>query len=540
MSLSLSVPQLSARSSKEVELDPLKVKKWVEELPLLNIGETSRKLSAALSVHNRIEIEDDLRLQLLELLSYSINQISIELTKQYAGLPLPLSDKHKSIVEQNSQLQVELAYGYKRVVVNMAEAMKANPKSHVLAIQRAIRSLTSVLAVSYQSYSPCPEDTWKDIHTLYVHAEKMKVVITQIEDPFNNAVTQNSVGHSYKQALLLGFSDPYHLPPRTIDRVYHYLDRWASLAELTEVTSKYNPTCQFLIDLQSDQVGISYASDSLEVSSPRYRLLNTVNLARQVHTHLTQLMHNQMPSPDGLQENFFEESGQDFLKRLITSWGVNPQRTFRRSLRDGHQKEMVAGLDAVSYWINEGEEFIVSSTFVGPMPKRTLIGTDDVKKKIAPLPGQKYTTWDIQDEGAGGVSLSKSGQLAMPVQVGDLVVTRTPGEGNPWGIGVIRWVKSTTPANIEIGVQYLAPRADPVVIKVLTEDEKESDFLPALLLPRVKPLKQLQSLITRRGIHKPGVQVYMDNGYKLFKIEPTAMIEANHSFEQFQFSILHG
>jgi hypothetical protein len=251
-------------------------------------------------------------------------------------------------------------------------------------------------------------------------------------------------------------------------------------------------------------------------------------------------MHNQMPSPDGLHENFFEESGQDLLKRLITSWGVNPQRAFRRSLRDGHQKEMVAGLDAVSYWINKGEEFIVSSTFVGPMPKRTLIGTDDVKKKIAPLPGQKYTTWDIQDEGAGGVSLSKSGQLAMPVQVGDLVVTRTPGEGNPWGIGVIRWVKSTTPANIEIGVQYLAPRADPVVIKVLTENEKESDFLPALLLPRVKPLKQLQSLITRRGIHKPGVQVYMDNGYKLFKIEPTAMIEVNHSFEQFQFSILHG
>ena len=77
MSLKLSVPHLSARSSKEVELDPLKVKKWVEELPLLNMAETSRKLSAALSVHNRVEIEDNLRLQLLELLSYSINQISL-------------------------------------------------------------------------------------------------------------------------------------------------------------------------------------------------------------------------------------------------------------------------------------------------------------------------------------------------------------------------------------------------------------------------------------------------------------------------------
>lgn len=538
MSVMLSVPNLSAQGSKEVELDPLKVKKWVENLPLLNIAETSRKLSAALSVQNRVEIEDNQRLQLLELLSYSINQISIELTKQYIGLPLPLSDKHKAIAEQNCQLQVELAYGYKRVVLNLASATVANPRMQALAIQRAMRSLTGVLGVSYQSYSPCPQDTWKDIHALYIQAEKLDVVSIQVEDPFNNALTKNSVGNTYKQALLLGFSDPYHLPPRTIDRIHHYLDRWAMLADLKSVTSRYNPTCQFLIDLQSDQVGITHASDSLNVSS-RYRLLNTVNLARQVHAHCTQLMNNQLPSPDGLQENFFEECGQDLLKRLITSWGVNPQRAYRRSLRSGDYKEMVVGLDAISYWINQGEEFIVSSALVGPVPQRTLIGTNSVKKKIASLPGQEYTNWDIQDEGAGGVSLSKNGLLPMPVQVGDLVMTRTPGEGNPWGIGVIRWIKSTTPSNIEIGIQHLAPRADPVVIKVLIENEKESDFLPALLLPEVKPLKQLQSLITRRGIHKLGAQVYMDNGFKLFRIEPTAMIEASHSFEQFQFSILH-
>jgi len=127
----------------------------------------------------------------------------------------------------------------------------------------------------------------------------------------------------------------------------------------------------------------------------------------------------------------------------------------------------------------------------------------------------------------------------MSVQVGDLVMTRTPGEGNPWGVGVIRWIRSTGSSNIEIGIQHLAPRADPVVIKIVTEDDKESDFLPGLLLPEVKPLKQPQSLITQRGIHKPGVQIYMDNGLRLYKIEPTALIEANHSFEQFQFSILN-
>ena len=542
MPLVLSVPGLSARNPDDMELQPPQVKKWLEDLPLLNIAETSRKLLSTLSIHNRVEFDDTLRLQLLELFRYPVNQISLELAKQYIGQPLPLSEKHKTITELNRQLQMEMANGYKRLVLN--RATKGGDRKELattaLTIQRAICCLIDVLAVSYQTYSPDPPETWKEIHTLYTHAEGLKLADVEMDDPLNKTLSRNKISHVYKQALLLDFSDPFHLPPRMVDRVRHYLDRWASLAHLTDVAPTYNPTCQFLIDREKDRAGIVYSAETLlDGHSPPYRLLNTVELARLAHTQLTLLKNGQLPPLEGLQENFFQESGQDLLKRIISAWGVNPQRNFRRSHRSGHQVDIAVGLDAINYWINGGRKFVVSSSFVGPIPQRTQLGIEEKKTAAARMSEREYSTWDVEDESAGGLALSKTGQINVPVHVGDLVISRPPGIGSAWSVGVIRWVKSPGSSNIEIGIQHLAPSAEPAVIKTVSENKVESDFLPALLLPEIKPLKQPQTLIAQRGLAKPGMEIFMDNGYRLSRIAPTRLVETSHSFEQFSFDILN-
>ena len=539
MSLTLAVPNLTARSADQIELQPQKVKKWLDELPLLNTVETGRKLFSTLSLHNRIEYDAGLRLQLLELFRYPVSQISLEFNKQYIGLPLPLSEKHKTIAEQNRQFQLEMANGYKRIVLSLPVGDPRERPTQALAIERAIRYLTGVLAVSYQTYSPFPQGTWKEIHALYTHAENLGLAEMVVEDALNKAVAGCSVGHAYKQALLLDFSDPYHLPARMIDWAHSYLDRWASLAQLSAVTSTYNPTCQFLIDQQNDHAGVVYSPGTVPEDIQRYRLLNTVELARQAHAHLSQLHNGHTPAADGLPEYFFEECGPDLLRRLVSAWGVNPQRSFRRSPATGRQMEIAVGMDRINYWINGGKKFVVSSTFVGPVPQRMMIASESSKQKEVRIPGRELSTWDVHDESAGGLSLSKSGQIRPHIYVGDLLITRTPGQGSPWSVGVIRWVRSEGSSSIEIGIQHLAPSAGPVVIKTVNESGQESDFLPALLLPEIKPLKQPQTLITHRGVFKPELGIFMDNGYRLFRIAPARLIEASQSFEQFSFNILN-
>ncbi|GAB4511781.1 MAG: hypothetical protein Tsb0026_15140 [Sulfuricaulis sp.] len=542
LTLALAVPSLTARNTNEIELQPQKVKKWLDELPLLNVAETARKLFTTLSLHNRVEYNSGLRLQLLELFRYPVSQLSLELSKQYTGLPLPLSEKHKSVAEQNRQFQMEMANGYKRIALSMPAPSTHSAQEHAfraLVIERAIRYLTGALAVSYQTYSPSPEGAWKEIHALYSHAESLGLVEIEIEDSFNKTVSACSVNHAYKQALLLDFSDPYNLPPRMVDWTHHYLDRWAPLAQLTAVTSAYNPTCQFLIDQHNDHAGIAYTAGTVPEDPKRYRLLNTVELARQVHAQLTQLIHGEKPPTEGLQENFFQECGQDLLRRLVNAWGVNPQRSFRRSQATNRQMEIAVGMDRINYWINGGKKFVVSSSFVGPVPQRTMLASEEIRHKDIHIPGRELSTWDVEDESAGGLALSKSGQIRLHIQVGDLLVSRSPGEGNAWSVGVIRWVRNTGSSSLDIGIQHLAPRADPVVIKTVNENGKESDFLPALLLPEIKPLKQPQTLITHRGVFKPETGVFMDDGCRLYRIAPARLIESSHSFEQFSFNILN-
>ena len=110
MELKLSVPPLTTRVITEVELDPGKLKSWLAALPLLNVVETGNKLFSSLSIHNRVAIDPETRVELLDLYRYPVHQLSLELEKQYLGLPLPLSDKYKSVAERNRFYAQVFAY----------------------------------------------------------------------------------------------------------------------------------------------------------------------------------------------------------------------------------------------------------------------------------------------------------------------------------------------------------------------------------------------------------------------------------------------
>jgi len=540
----VSVPPFSTRVLTEVELRPEKVQKWLSDLPLLNIAETGRRLFSTLSIYNRIAIEPATRLELLELMRYPIRQILSELEKQFVGPPLPLNEKQKTVAEQCRQFNLELAIGYKRYLVDAVMPERAREHERfrsqtTLAIQRALHYMTGALLVSYQTYSPYPLGTWQEIHTLYRHSEALGTNDLVVEDPEIHALPQTTVAHAYKQALLLDLSDPYHLPAMMIGRIHHYLDRWANLAQVLPVPEQFDPACQFLIDQEVDRAGIIYTVDARLERPDHYRLLNTVELARRIHTDLTALQNGEEISSDGLNRDSFGQSEevQNLLMRLIQSFGIHPKRNFRRSTRAGKTSlEVALGLSAINYWVNGGAAFLVSSTFVGPMPQRGQISATKHRRQDVHLPDLEFSNWDVMDESAGGVALGKKGRIVARVRVGEIAAARRLGD-KAWRIGVIRWVKSSSSSDVEFGVQWIAALAEAVVVKIVTDDGKESDFLPALILPEIKSLKQPASLVTVRGVYKPGRVFYLDNGYRLYRVRITKPDEISHSFERFQFSM---
>jgi hypothetical protein len=492
---------------------------------------------------------------------------------------------------------VEIAYGYKGIVLNSSQPhdsqshQKRGPESLATAIQRAIRYLTEVIVKSYQNYTFYPEGTWREIHQLYTHAERIGIVDTRVDDPLNQTVRNSSIGHAYKQALLVELSDPYHLPGRMIEKIQRYLDRWASLVHLQPATTIYDPKCQFLIDQQSDRGGEVYTGEA-EIQHPeQYRLLNTIDLAQVIHQQLSAMDKGHQPDPKGLEEDFFVQGGEDMLRRLINAWGINPKRAI--------------GIAAINYCINGGKEFVLSSNDHDTESVEITIASSRQQWLSFDESAQpSHTRWKLRDESASGFALAKHGVESEHVRVGDLVATRPPGEDDPWGIAVIRWMKSMRAIDMEIGMKRLAPTADPVAIKVFkakpeeprapeedtsadegstethavseeprdetndVEDEEQNeeiesqaedtddaaddetitvsssvpeeqggDFLPALLLPRVRVLNQPQTLVTYRGTFKPDRLLLLDNGQTRNKILATKLVEITDTFERFQFML---
>ncbi len=538
MTLQFVVPPLSGQDADNAGL--AETERWLANLPVLNAAESSYQLFNALTSLNRQPLDDMTRLQILELYRRPVHVICAEQHKRYLGLPVPLPQDSRLVAERVRQFQVEMAYGYKRIVLGFSEnhGRDAETKSGLaLAVQRTIRYLTETLAKSYELYTPGPEGTWRELHQLYLYTEAEGITELPVTDELNASVTHSSIGHAYKQALLLDFSDPYHLPAQMLQKICQYLDAYAPLAQIVPVTDTLKQECQFLVNLGNDRAGVTNTENPPITMESQYRLLTTVWLTRALHQQLSALQNGEPPPADALGKDFYTNRGKEMLMRLITSWGVNPRRYFPRTPKEGVKIEVIRGVDNINRCVNGGAPFMLSTTEVGPQPARDEIGrqAEDPSTTV----DQRVDSgelWDLLDESAGGFSLARASTSNQHVHVGDLIATRIIDQKMTRGIAVVRWARSSGPDHIEIGVERLAPSAKPVA--VAAGNAPGSSFAMALRLPEIKSLRMPETLITPYGSFKPQRILILDDGYRTYQIRAIKLVNLTHSFEQFQFAFL--
>lgn len=555
MDLNLIVPEVDDQIMTVVETKASKAERWLAELSLLNPAETGRKVLSALVALNRMPLDDKTRLKLLEVYREPVARLCTELKHEYIGLPLPLPNKGYAAAEHARDLQIEMAYGYKRLVLNAMESFRSRPSTRAmnsvaLIVQRAMRYLAELLVKSYQFYAKPPENTWREIHQLCELADAYGVIDNPVDDPLNSAIPHSNISHVYKQALLVDFSDPYHLPVKLVDLIQHYLNRWAALATLGPARPSSARKCQFLIDFHGDRAGEVMFPSEATFDEQQYRILNTIELARSIHSQLSMIQRSEKPAPDGLHQDFFKgEYIQDMLKRLISSWGVIPKRGFSRTNKKGSYIDVAIGIRAINHWLNGGRKFILSSEFVGPMPQqRHSIGGKYIRGGVnhaqdAALaenqtveidPELIYASWNILDESAGGLAIAKNQVRHQRARVGDIIAVHSPESGF-WEVSGIRWVKTSESGSLEIGMKRISPIARPVQLKIVSDNQVESDFMPAIMIPELGALKQKQGLLTHKGIFRPGRELFFDDGFRLVKLRVTKLVESTPVFEYIEY-----
>lgn len=526
MDLKLSLPQHAPVPQIIIETRPKQVQEWLRALPLANAPEAARKLTDALAVLHSAKLTEDARLKLLEMYRISTRLLLPALHQLYADKPLPLAEKNKQAAALTRGLLNELAHGYKLVLVEQANRRLSfsAPKLAPLAIGRAIECLGGILDVCYEIYGPTPAGVWSELHQLYWHAAQHNMHLT----PFAEG-DPSTVDTIYKSVLLLTLADPYRLQQGQLGEVHTYLARFGQHAQLQALGKAENTHGLFLVRLDSDRPPKALSHFNGVTDARTDIILNTVPLARILHQHVHELAAQVSPVSMGLPEAAHQPAYREMLKRLIQQWGIAPKRTFGRTAVTNHAY-ICGGISALHYALSQGE--------VDPQE----LATDDQQITLQVTDSQQASafqtyncaSWQVINESAGGVALAKEPGSHAKLKVGDLIGVGL-GQGGGWGVAIVRWMQSETPAHLELGAQMLAPQAEAIAIKPVIS-AADALFQPALHLPEVRALQQAARIVAPRGSFQGLREFIIRSPEGMRTVRATQLLEQTDSMDLFFFS----
>lgn len=192
------------------------------------------------------------------------------------------------------------------------------------------------------------------------------------------------------------------------------------------------------------------------------------------------------------------------LRRLREQWAAPPERSELRS-RQHYTVQVCAGLKNV--WA---------------MGRNAPVTIDE---------------WTVYNESPGGYAILCVSGIQRALFAGAVLALRREAS-QEWTICVVRWVRTDSPQQIELGLQVLGRGFTPVLICFHGNDA----MTPALMIQRGSPARGAQALLTESGTyvsnrfvmtHEASGNLYLAQGAAFGLDLQTAMIEL------FQFEIDH-
>ncbi len=547
-----NIPEQHKRDKRSFDTRPRVVELWVAALPMGNVGETARLVYGALHEVNRLKLPWEERFRFLELFRPPVHYVQRNLGKRYTGMAFPLPPKTRRIAQLSQQLHAEMALGYKSAISDMLEGFFLTRDKRALStlIHRCIRYLSRSLLTSYQIYAPHPENSWFELHHIYLQAAHRKLDQRPVADPEDKILPESSIARLYKQILLLALASPYRLRQGEAEGVYGALARWAAQAAILPFDAPEADQALFVVHMDSDDEPEYRTFDRRNCDSELCRLIDTRQLTPVLKEELSKAKHTERP-----------ELSPNLLRRLIVAWGVAPKREYSRVDREV-RVEAVVGLTALFQAIAElgGFEIEAHRSQFESKVIRSATQPDDSGdvwnacmpkevdttyfKTLQPPPERQETKqaaqrykmhrWVVLNESAGGFRVAIQGDREAQVQVGELVGLRS-GEMQRWTTGVIRWIREADEGGLEIGVQALSPAAIPVAVRRLSRGSETAEYQRALLLPRLEAIGSGESLLLPIRLFSRGDELRLRDSGTEIDITLAKPMETTGSFIQFGF-----
>ncbi len=565
----LRVPTPNQHSLTFCEASPRDLKRWLGNLPKANLGEMARQLYHCLVELNQLITSTENRLQLLELLRPEVYFVCKHLEKHFLNQAIVLDERPRKVANLCQALQNHLAIGYKLIVTQEAQPfIRERGQIMALAIQRAMHSMFGPLVRASQLYCPMPEGLWLELHQLYRLATQLNLHQQQVREP--QALHRDSLSpeQTYIQTLMLGCARTNQMRQSGIARVAEALEQWSDLVTLQSA------------ELDSSLFAFSSAVDG----PPRYKTLfpsaslNSLvgldprrlidGIAKYLAATPQERENLSLPVPEGLH--------LDLLQHLQSAWGDIAERTFQRNPASG-SLTLCIGMSPLHFFLSGEKPFNDTLKLHASAPAKPVVAATPTRDVWAnAFDAERISHWEqgIESEeiqfhlpqqrnegqpepsaadncaerpqtfqlpivnlSPGGYCLSWPREVPGQLQAGEILGLQDDPKSS-WSVAVVRWIRQVKGGGTQMGIELIAPQAQPCAVQLLRKAEQPSQYLRALLLPEIAVISQPASLITARLPFQEGNKVHINSGGEERRALLTRRKTSTGSFNQFEYRLL--
>ncbi|MCU7851950.1 MAG: hypothetical protein KZQ80_07035 [Candidatus Thiodiazotropha sp. (ex Monitilora ramsayi)] len=572
--IGLRVPEQLPAKGSPFFLSDKELNAWVEQLPIANIGETSRQIFQALRTFNRTLVPAKRRLLSAEYFRDPLSYIATNLNKHYLDNGFPLSDKAYKIAVLNRELHSGLATAYKAVIVDLLLENQGKPDRKLLvqAIHRCLSYLSRVILLSVLVYDPYPKRIWRELHVLHRLATRYGLETVDVDDPLESHGKSSSIDEAYRRCVLFSLASPYKMRQKDNVLVFDTLLEWSHLVDFhtyedapeeasivvrqdtdlapTHETIEGDADNKYLLKLDASQLIVKLRGQFAEQQEGS-QLWGITALDKSLVRQLIKLWSKAQKRAFVRTKLNFElriAVGLRSIHKLIT-FGGDVGREEEKEIDDGTWIETAFAegnnpkisphfslmpMEADNYNPRRGdfEEFGPNSRDFDAIEPSSQIWESETTKLEEPATNILKTI----NESAGGYCLDWKGEQIPKIQVGELIGVQSAMSANQFGVGMVRWMRRTRDDSLQVGVQMVAPNA--MAVNARLESNKKDEPQECLLLPEVGTSGQPTSFICSSYPFKLGHELIVNEGENLREIKLTRLLEASGAVSQFQFAYL--
>ncbi|MCX7148811.1 MAG: hypothetical protein NTY05_05280 [Rhodocyclales bacterium] len=434
----------------------------LQDDPLLDLVPLRKHIAAigslGLPVLHRLKIDG--------LFQQRAERIDDALTPLLLDVKLPLPIHLGTVAQDLIGLRAELGETWLKMAgqANLQELARIHRSTAQICLQGMV-NLSRQLIATVLIATPTPINFWRNAQALYHRAHE------SVDPTATLPAEISAIDARFKAMLALTAAQPEGLAPREIAFLADYLEARAAVIQIDMICPEAAGDW-FWLDANLDQLPVTLARLQPEGGLCLYfRFGELADLAAR---HLDQLNDGVPPLSLGLP---LQAAGADYrnaLERARQCWAAPRRRSFNRRPQS-LPVEVCTQLSTLWTALESGSAQEPES------------GDCDLT----------YSDWTLHNESPLGYAIVHIVGKVTGIVPGCAVGLRT-GAGAAWQICLVRWARSNGSSHIEMGLEVLAPSAQPIRIQAVTTSKPEPP-IPALLLPALPGLNRTEAILAVRG-----------------------------------------